>query len=53
MGRKFKFVFIATPKGEKIGRVVAHLKLADAREARKQYRQRGYNVSKIAKTSKV
>lgn len=53
MGRKFKFVFIATRKGEKIGRVMRYSKLADAREAVKGFRKRGYSVSKIAKTSKL
>ena len=51
--RKYKFVFIATPKGDHIGRIIKSSNLDDARKKVAQYSKDGYDVSEIAKTTKL
>ena len=53
MTRKFKFVFVASKEGEKVGRLAKRDTLEEARSYRKHLRSQGFRVSRIAKTSKA
>lgn len=53
MARKFKFVFVASKRGDALGRLVKLSTLERARESRARYKLHGWTVSRISKTSKV